>query len=65
MKELKPCPFCGSEATIWLSPDRRTLFVQCDECLTKSDLFRSIDEAVQAWNRRKIEKDEVFNERND
>ncbi len=62
-ERLKPCPFCGEDAAIWYFPqhDRPLLkeayYVGCtnDNCgceIEKPGAFKSLDEAVEAWNRR-------------
>ena len=62
-ERLKPCPFCGEPAAIWYFPqhDRPLLkeayYVGCtnDNCgceIEKPGAFKSLDEAVEAWNRR-------------
>lgn len=63
-KRLLPCPFCGEPAAIWYFPqhDRPLLkeayYVGCtnDNCGCELDhpgAFKSLDDAVSAWNRRK------------
>ena len=50
MRELKPCPFCGGEAThgkYW-----HGWIVICSECGCKSVYAFSPEEAIDAWNRR-------------
>lgn len=60
---LLPCPFCGEEAAIWYFPqhDRSLLkeayYVGCtnDNCgceLEHPGSYKSLDDAVNAWNRR-------------
>ena len=62
-KRLLPCPFCGEPAAIWYFPqhDRPLLkeayYVGCtnDNCGCELDhpgAFKSLDDAVSAWNRR-------------
>ena len=62
-KRLLPCPFCGEPAAIWYFPqhDRPLLkeayYVGCtnDNCgceLEHPGAFKSLDDAVSAWNRR-------------
>ena len=69
MLELKPCPFCGSEANLYYVEGKRYYFVlcECEVCGAKTKSFligREIDEktwfetlpahrAIEAWNRRK------------
>ena len=50
-KELKPCPFCGSNAII-KHDDSCGYTVICYKCNAKSDRCLSRDLAVKAWNRR-------------
>lgn len=39
-KELKPCPFCGSEAGIRESPTVRLVYVCCKRCFCESDRIK-------------------------
>lgn len=60
--ELKPCPFCGGEASVHQDNDYSTgkpvdrWWVQCTPC----DMFpeaawcKPIDEAIAAWNNRAV-----------
>lgn len=54
--ELKPCPFCGSEAKIERYDDCSLAYVKCanSECLVeaKTVFCRSIERAIQIWNTR-------------
>ncbi len=59
MRDLKPCPFCGSPIglkDIYFG-DRVSYYVSCPQCyaqlggLHKGD-FGSPEEAVVEWNRR-------------
>ena len=62
MDELKPCPFCGGEATIvpheFYSAATNTFKVEsygvmCKKCETSGYQFFGCEEhAVAAWNRR-------------
>ena len=57
MERLKPCPFCGGEASIdWsyhLCAAPVTYNVECRRCTAKIEYpYDSEEEAVMAWNRR-------------
>lgn len=57
MIELKPCPFCGGEATIWSGPIEDDYFntyydVYCTECNCMTPKFHVEESAVTFWNRR-------------
>lgn len=48
--ELKACPFCGGEAAVtgrW-----REYAIECVECPTMTTYYKTLEEAVKAWNRR-------------
>ncbi len=50
-KELKSCPFCGSEAaSIKIVENKAT--VRCENCLAVVRLYNTTEEAIAAWNRR-------------
>ena len=62
-RELKPCPFCGSHATMFTMPEGSgsdgSMYVECDEplCRASSALIYPLKDDVQAllverWNRR-------------
>lgn len=59
-EELKPCPFCGGYATIRHTQplyERRTgkrcgYFAMCEQCLTSSDNYNSVEACAEHWNRR-------------
>jgi Lar family restriction alleviation protein len=51
MTELKPCPFCGGEAEMWVSDvtDRAVIYCKvCDARIMKPNE----QEAIEAWNMR-------------
>jgi Lar family restriction alleviation protein len=54
--ELKPCPFCGGEATLWKiretdGPYYRPYHILCG-CGGRVGWFEEKKEAIDAWNRR-------------
>lgn len=51
-RDLKPCPFCGGEAThiVWGDPDYH--WAGCEACDLGMDYFRNENDALEAWNRR-------------
>lgn len=60
--ELKPCP-CGAKAEAFCfstyPPKRGIIYVvRCPNCDYKADcLYRTEQEAIDAWNRRVVEAD--------
>ena len=51
--ELKPCPFCGGEATMIRGDTKLVQYVvKCDECGALSNWFDKEEKAVENWNRR-------------
>ena len=60
--KLLNCPFCGGEAEIVVgkfeyerSPGVKYDYTaRCKECASESDLFYSEEEAINAWNTRKL-----------
>ena len=62
MSELKPCPFCGSEAK--LISRGSCNYVTCsneDECWCGMTCpVGTPEEAVRIWNRRAIDRDELL-----
>ena len=64
MEKLKPCPFCGGEASIdWgyhLYGPPVTYNVECRRCTAKIEYpYDSEEEAIKAWNRR-VERSEEW-----
>lgn len=62
MEELKPCPFCGGEATLLEIPPHKHIivdlpdysggaFVECTKC-TAAISGETVEEAIEIWNRR-------------
>ena len=51
MTELKPCPFCGSKH-ICIKKTNVGTWLQCERCFVEINLYRTEEEAIDAWNRR-------------
>lgn len=56
-KRLKPCPFCGADEasgihieTIW--DDKEKFRVMCENCGAEIGDFKTLEQAVEAWNQR-------------
>ena len=49
MEQLKPCPFCGGEATITLFI--KQIAISCTNC-SAVVVEKTAQEAIEAWNRR-------------
>lgn len=55
MNELKPCPFCGSTDIKVHGPyfiEDRYVMVKCNDCNCNTAIYKTVDQAVEAWNRR-------------
>ena len=57
MDELKPCPFCGSNAVINQKRNLYTWIAECSNTNCPASYMLGMDydtkeEAVEAWNRR-------------
>lgn len=52
MTELKPCPFCGSKHIRFKRGSNAGVWLQCENCFTEINLYRTEEEAIEAWNRR-------------
>ena len=57
MKELKPCPFCGSKGELHKKRNLDTFIVKCTNGLCPASYmigndYNTPDEAIEAWNRR-------------
>ena len=53
-EKLKPCPFCGGEAT-WAADTswgKITYSIYCSECDIETRQFKTKEEVRSAWNRR-------------
>ena len=48
--ELKPCPFCGGEASKKIHPF--ISFVRCDKCRTETTAENDIEKSIKVWNMR-------------
>ena len=49
--ELKPCPFCGSTAGIYVSYEGEYV-VRCDYCRIGTVLTKNEKDAIELWNHR-------------
>lgn len=47
MKELKPCPFCGSENIVTVG---YTIFCNDCGCKIETDGFETEEQAIEMWN---------------
>ena len=55
-KNLKRCPFCGSEAFLADDDEKNYgVFIACSKCCSSTEIFKTEDEALIAWNTRPIE----------
>ena len=53
MDKLKQCPFCGGRSMLINLPYSRKIFVKCaDQCCEQSIIYKTREEAIEAWNRR-------------
>ena len=54
-EELKPCPFCGSEAMFEADGEIGWICCSNKDCPAwDTKIFETTDEAIEAWNRRYI-----------
>lgn len=74
--KLKPCPFCGGKAEIWMLNENgqscrnalwaKDIYIECSTCHAASDTFEktidknALEQAVSAWNQRK--KDSIISD---
>lgn len=49
--ELKPCPFCGSTAGLYVSYEGRYA-VQCNYCCIGTIHMKNKQDAIELWNHR-------------
>lgn len=49
--KLKPCPFCGSTARLYVSYDSRYV-VQCGYCHIGTIHMKNKQKAIELWNHR-------------
>ena len=49
--ELKPCPFCGGEASVGVG-DFGGMVCYCKKCFSQGKECEPEAEAIKAWNRR-------------
>ena len=50
--ELKPCPFCGAQPSLFGGNTSWASWVQCEGCNSYSGHKRTRALAIAAWNRR-------------
>lgn len=53
-EDLKPCPFCGSEASVHSGTEDHYVLCRNDDCVAAlvARSFSSREEAIAAWNKR-------------
>lgn len=56
--KLKPCPFCGGTATIFMTDGEYSdaCYICCDDCGCGIPLHNTERDAIERWNRR-VESD--------
>ena len=63
MMHAKPCPFCGGrdlqrfEYPFKRKPGIRGCFVKCNSCGAASGNYETIEDAIKAWNERKVDNE--------
>ena len=50
MTELKPCPFCGGKAILYI--DCGYYIAECEDCEAMSGEHETEEETIKAWNKR-------------
>lgn len=55
---IKPCPFCGSTASVWGLGGHEFYCVECDNaecgCVYGDNMQLGFEEVIEAWNKRTI-----------
>lgn len=57
---LKPCPFCGSDDVFRGQGPEGEHYVLCWGCSAKVETYNGMEDAVNGWNRRAIDRDELL-----
>lgn len=57
MNDFKPCPYCGDKCV--MSFERGEFKLRCYNCHAKMEWFTNEDEAMEAWNKRDCNCDEL------
>lgn len=58
--ELKPCPFCGGEATFGTNSGSGYEYIRCCRCKARTySGYKTQQEAIQAWNSRAVPRYEA------
>lgn len=54
MTELKPCGYCGGDKVKFYEDynSANDKYIQCTNCLIKTDGYRFPEHAIEAWNNR-------------
>ena len=48
----KRCPFCGGYVNINMFKYAKECYLCCSQCGTEQPIYHSIEEAIEAWNKR-------------
>ena len=49
--KIKRCPFCGGDGKVWIY-DYDGWIIGCENCGTRTEIYDTEEEAIEAWNRR-------------